>query len=51
MIYPLPKLWLGSVYDGRGDSLDDVAFEAKLQKNRLGILDQNKQLLTEIVGL
>ncbi|MYN40411.1 DNA-binding protein [Duganella sp. FT109W] len=32
-------------------ALYDVAFEAKLQKNRLGILDQNKQLLTEIVGL
>lgn len=32
-------------------ALYDVAFEAKLQKNRLGILDQSKQLLTEIVGL
>lgn len=32
-------------------ALYDVAFEAKLQKHRLGILDQNKQLLTEIVGL
>jgi len=32
-------------------ALYDVAVEAKLQKNRLGILDQNRQLLTEIVGL
>jgi len=32
-------------------ALYDVAFEAKLQKNRLGILDHNKRLLTEIVGL
>jgi hypothetical protein len=32
-------------------ALYDVAFEAKLQKNRLDILDQNKQLLTEIFGL
>jgi predicted transcriptional regulator len=32
-------------------ALYDVAYEAKSQKHRIGILDQNKQLLTEIVGL
>ena len=32
-------------------ALYDVAFEAKSQKRRIGILDQDKQLLTEIVGL
>lgn len=29
-------------------ALYNVAFEAKLQKNRIGILDKDKQLLTEI---
>lgn len=32
-------------------ALYDVASEAKAEKKRLGILDQNKQLVTEIVGL
>jgi len=32
-------------------ALYDVAAEAKMEKKRLGILDQNKQLLTEIVGI
>lgn len=32
-------------------ALFDVVAEAKLEKKRFGILDQNKQLLTEIVGI
>lgn len=32
-------------------ALFDVVSEAKAQKKRFGILDQNKQLETEIVGL
>jgi predicted transcriptional regulator len=32
-------------------ALFDVAAEAKSENKRIGILDQNKQLLTEIVGL
>lgn len=32
-------------------ALYDIAAEAKTEKKRLGILDQNKNLLTEIVGL
>jgi len=32
-------------------ALYDVVAEAKSEKKRLGILDQNKQLLTEIVGI
>jgi predicted transcriptional regulator len=32
-------------------ALFDVAAEAKAENKRIGILDQNKQLLTEIVGL
>ena len=32
-------------------ALFDVASEAKANNHRLGILDQNKQLVTEIVGL
>jgi predicted transcriptional regulator len=32
-------------------ALFDVAAEAKADKKRLGIFDQNKQLVTEIVGL
>lgn len=32
-------------------ALYDVVAEAKTEKKRLGILDQNKQLLTEIVGI
>lgn len=35
----------------RAIALYDVAAEAKTEKKRLGILDQNKQLLTEIVGI
>ena len=32
-------------------ALYDVVSEAKTEKKRLGILDQNKHLLTEIVGI
>lgn len=32
-------------------ALFDVVAEAKSEKKRFGILDQNKQLLTEIVGI
>ena len=32
-------------------ALFDVVAEAKSEKNRFGILDQNKQLVTEIVGI
>lgn len=32
-------------------ALYDVVAEAKTEKKRLGILDQNKHLLTEIVGI
>ena len=32
-------------------ALFDVVYEAKLENKRIGILDQNKELLTEIVGL
>lgn len=32
-------------------ALFDVAAEAKADKKRIGILDQNKQLVTEIVGI
>jgi len=32
-------------------ALFDVVAEAKMEKKRFGILDQNKQLLTEIVGI
>ena len=32
-------------------ALFDVVAEAKTAKRRLGILDENKQLVTEIVGL
>jgi predicted transcriptional regulator len=32
-------------------ALYDVVAEAKSEKKRLGILDQNKHLLTEIVGI
>ena len=32
-------------------ALFDIAAEARSEKKRIGILDQNKQLLTEIVGL
>lgn len=32
-------------------ALYDVAAEARVEKKRIGILDQNKQLVTEIVGL
>lgn len=32
-------------------ALYDVVAEAKIEKKRLGILDQNKHLLTEIVGI
>lgn len=32
-------------------ALFDVVAEAKAEKKRFGILDQNKQLLTEIVGI
>lgn len=32
-------------------ALYDVAAEAKTEKKKLGILDQNKQLLAEIVGI
>ena len=32
-------------------ALFDVVAEAKLEKKRFGILDQNKQLVTEIVGI
>jgi len=31
-------------------ALFDVAYEAKMQKKRLGILDQDKHLETEIIG-
>jgi predicted transcriptional regulator len=32
-------------------ALFDVVAEAKADKKRLGLFDQNKQLVTEIVGL
>ncbi|MDL1866457.1 DNA-binding protein [Betaproteobacteria bacterium PRO4] len=32
-------------------ALYDVVAEAKTEKKKLGILDQNKQLLVEIVGI
>ena len=32
-------------------ALYDVVAEAKTEKKRFGILDQNKNLLTEIVGI
>ncbi len=32
-------------------ALFDVAAEAKAENKRIGILDQNKQLVTEIIGL
>lgn len=32
-------------------ALFDVVAEAKTEKKRFGILDQNKQLVTEIVGV
>ena len=32
-------------------ALFDVVAEAKSEKRRIGILDQNKQLVTEIVGI
>ena len=32
-------------------ALFDVVAEAKSEKRRFGILDQNKQLVTEIVGI
>lgn len=32
-------------------ALFDVVAEAKAEKKRFGILDQNKKLLTEIVGI
>ncbi|MBT9460148.1 MAG: ribbon-helix-helix protein, CopG family [Rugosibacter sp.] len=32
-------------------ALFDVVAEAKTEKKRFGILDQNKQLVTEIVGI
>jgi predicted transcriptional regulator len=32
-------------------ALYDVVAEAKTEKKRLGILDKDKQLLTEIVGI
>jgi predicted transcriptional regulator len=32
-------------------ALFDVVAEAKSEKKRIGILDQNKHLLTEIVGI
>lgn len=32
-------------------ALFDVVAEAKSEKKRFGILDQNKQLITEIVGI
>ncbi|RNF86002.1 ribbon-helix-helix protein, CopG family [Montanilutibacter psychrotolerans] len=32
-------------------ALFDVASEARSERKRLGILDQNKKLLTEIVGI
>jgi predicted transcriptional regulator len=32
-------------------ALFDVVAEAKSEKKRFGILDQNKQLVTEIVGI
>lgn len=32
-------------------ALFDVVAEAKAKKMRIGILDQNKQLVTEIVGI
>lgn len=32
-------------------ALFDVVAEAKTEKKRFGILDQNKQLITEIVGI
>lgn len=35
----------------RAIALFDVVAEAKSEKKRFGILDQNKHLLTEIVGI
>lgn len=35
----------------RAIALYDVAAEAKLDKKRLGILDQDRNVITEIVGL
>jgi predicted transcriptional regulator len=32
-------------------ALFDVVAEAKAEKKRFGLLDQNKQLVTEIVGI
>ena len=32
-------------------ALYDVVAEAKTEKKRFGILDQNKQFLTEIIGI
>jgi predicted transcriptional regulator len=32
-------------------ALFDVVAEAKSERKRIGILDQNKQLVTEIVGI
>ena len=32
-------------------ALFDVVLQAKAEKKRFGILDQDKQLLTEIVGI
>ena len=32
-------------------ALFDVATEAKEQKQRLGLFDQNRQMVTEIVGI
>jgi predicted transcriptional regulator len=32
-------------------ALFDVVYEAKSEKRRFGILDSNKQLVTEIVGI
>jgi len=32
-------------------ALFDVATEAKEQKRRIGLFDQNRQMVTEIVGL
>ena len=32
-------------------TLFDVAFEAKKNKQRIGILDKDKNLLTEIIGI
>jgi predicted transcriptional regulator len=32
-------------------ALFDVAAQAKAENNRLGVLDQNKRLLSEIIGI